>query len=684
MSLQDIPFHDTYWSGENDLINEFYIPCLSESIEYCRAVGYFNSSILCYITNGLFPFIQNGGKVRILCSTNLSEKDEKDLSLGYDIRKIIQGKIESELTAALDLNLANIKNLCWLVKNDRLDIKICLRTKDGSFKNPKLFHEKFGIFRDTYGNAVSFLGSINETYGGWIDNEESFEVSFNWVPALAGRVESKAQRFEKLWNGTAKDVMTYSFPEACRKQLIAHAPEYPLEGVYHSEAARKRVCFQPRNCQEAAKDYFMTSGFNCLFMMATGCGKTKAALYAMSQLDSWKVLLICVPGIELVEQWGTEVSIFFPDVTVIRCSTLHPDWKRLLLALIQAKIPRKAVIISTYDGVVSDFSMDKWKTIKPENLALICDEAHNIGAKTTRRIMELDPQYRIGLSATPARNFDEEGSELILKYFNHQKYEFSIHDAQREHYLVEYEYRILPILMDDSDWQDYIQATQKISKCQYSLKNESIDSAKRNSIEERIAELYRDRADLIKKSDGKIEMFDSIFAELPSESRILIYGEDLLQLQKFQKKLKSLGQPFFEYTGDKDAQKARPIMLQQFAQGIRKILLAIGCLDEGVDIPACDAAIFVSSSASERQFIQRRGRVLRVAPGKQKAWIYDFLVIPQLDSSANDEEHQLALKMIESQFHRINLMVEDALNGLSERTKLDEYLSRCGLNPYEY
>lgn len=122
-------------------------------------------------------------------------------------------------------------------------------------------------------------------------------------------------------------------------------------------------------------------------------------------------------------------------------------------------------------------------------------------------------------------------------------------------------------------------------------------------------------------------------------------------------------------------------MLQQFAQGIRKILLAIGCLDEGVDIPACDAAIFVSSSASERQFIQRRGRVLRAAPGKQKAWIYDFLVIPQLDSSANDEDQQLALKMIESQFHRINLMAEDALNGLSERAKLDEYLSRCGLNP---
>lgn len=125
-------------------------------------------------------------------------------------------------------------------------------------------------------------------------------------------------------------------------------------------------------------------------------------------------------------------------------------------------------------------------------------------------------------------------------------------------------------------------------------------------------------------------------------------------------------------------------MLQQFRQGIRKILLAIGCLDEGIDIPTCDVAIFVCSSTSKRQFIQRRGRVLRTAPGKQKARIYDFLVIPQLDSSVSDKERLLALRMIEAQYQRINIMVEDALNGLGERAKLDHYLSKCRLNPYEY
>lgn len=684
MSLQDISFEDTYWSGENDLINEFYIPCLSESIEYCRAVGYFSSSILCYITNGLFPFIQNGGQIRILCSTNLSKEDQDNLSLGYDIRKILQGKIENELSTALSLNLSNIKNLCWLVKNNRLDIKICLRSKANMPQSTRLFHEKFGIFKDSCGNAVSFLGSINETYGGWIDNEESFEVSTNWIPTLSKRVESKERRFENLWNGVAKDVETYSFPEACRQQLIAHAPTAPVEGVYYSSPKHHKDGFAPRDCQEAAKNRFMPSGFNCLYMMATGAGKTKAALYSMAQLDSWRLLLICVPGIELVEQWGADVTAFFSDYTIIQCSSLHPNWKHLLLALIQAKIPKKTVVISTYDSAISDFSMDKWKSIKANHLALICDEVHNIGATSTRRIMDLNPQFRIGLSATPKRNFDEEGSELILNYFNHQTYEFSIRDAQRAHYLVEYEYHILPVPMDDMDWQDYVLFTKQISKFRIILQSDKLDARKKKSIEDKLETLYRNRAGLIKKCDSKVETFDTILAELPAKCRILIYGEGIAQLQKFQEKLKLLGRPFFEYTGDKDAQKVRPIMLQQFRQGIRKILLAIGCLDEGIDIPACDAAVFVSSSTSERQFIQRRGRVLRTAAGKQKALIYDYLVVPQLDSTTADEERKLALSMIELQYRRINLMAGDAINGMSERTKLDSYLSSCGLNPYEY
>lgn len=145
-----------------------------------------------------------------------------------------------------------------------------------------------------------------------------------------------------------------------------------------------------------------------------------------------------------------------------------------------------------------------------------------------------------------------------------------------------------------------------------------------------------------------------------------------------------MNKQYFEYTGDKDPAKTRPVMLKEFRQGIRKILLAVGCLDEGIDIPACDAAIFVSSSTSERQFIQRRGRVLRNAPGKKQAWVFDFLVYPKLMTDVSDEELKIAKAMIESQYNRINVIANDAINGLRERTNLDAFLSFHKLNPYEY
>ena len=495
---------------------------------------------------------------------------------------------------------------------------------------------------------------------------------------------SSISRFERLWEGKAEGVTTYCFPDACRNKLIRHAPDRPVEGSYHLAEDHKRGSFAPRACQEAAKEKFLRSGFNCLFMMATGSGKTKAALYAMSEVDSWRLLLICVPSIELVEQWAGDIAAFFPDLDLIRCSSSHPQWKQLLLALIQAKVPRPTIVVTTYDAAISTFSMDKWKSIGRDKLALICDEVHNIGAPSTRKLMELDPAYRIGLSATPERNFDEEGSELILDYFDHQTYEFSIRDALRARYLVEYEYRIIPTAMSDEDWQRYVSYSDRISQLCAREREKAKKGETDRSVQERLKGLYRDRAGIIKKCGAKVDAFDTIFRELPPDSRILIYGDDLDQLSHFKDKLNELGLMWFEYTGDKDAGTVRPIMMQQFRQGVRKILLAVGCLDEGVDIPACDAAIFVSSSTSERQFIQRRGRVLRTAPGKTRAWVYDYLVYPRLDSNTPDEQKDMALSLIGSQYQRIDQIAGDAINGIAERSNLDDFLSKRGLDPYAY
>lgn len=680
MSLQEIDFKDTYWSGENNLINEFYIPCLENSTEYCRAVGYFSSSILCYISNGLYPFIKNGGRMRIICSVNLSEQDEKDIALGYDIREKISAVLNAEIDKLLEFNIANVKNLCWLIKQNRLDIRVCLRKTPIS--GSKLFHEKFGVFTDGEGNRVSFLGSVNETIGGWLNNEESFEVSQSWIPALSKRVQEKADRFERLWDGNAANIETHAFPDAARQKLIQHAPAEPQDYVYKVSAGIHGN-FRPRNCQDNAKNAFLMNDFCCLFMMATGSGKTKAAMYAMSQIDTWKLLLICVPSMELVEQWEGDVRLFYPDIRIIKCSSAYSEAPALIKALAQAKFPGQTVVISTYDSAIKDSNMIRWKAIKEDQFALICDEVHNIGAPSTQRIMDLNPRFRIGLSATPKRNFDEEGSEKILNYYQHHVYEFTIKEAQREGYLVEYDYHLIPSPMAQEDWISYVGASRRIKKYRQAVEN-SKKAEDKEKYEKKLKEEYRTRASILKKCDSKTNSIETIYDEIPENSRTLIYGEDITHLDILGAELDRLGKRYFKYIGTLDAQKHRPTILEEFKHGIRKTLLAVGCLDEGIDIPACDVAVFVSSSTSERQFIQRRGRVLRTAPGKRGAQIYDYLVYPNLGGNASDEERDLALNMIESQYRRIELMMDDAINGAQEQQKNRAFLSSRGLNPFEY
>ena len=682
MSLRTVSFQDTYWSGENDLIKEFYVPCMEESIEYCRAVGYFHSSIFCYITNGLYPFIQHGGRMRIVCSVNVSPEDEHQIALGYDIRQLLEDKIAPATQELIDLNIANIKNLCWLIKNNRLDIRVCLRKDPNTPGAYRLFHEKFGIFKDADENAISFLGSVNETLGGWINNEESFEVSQNWIPVLQSRVEQKIQRFERLWDGTAGNIVTFDFPKASRLKLIQNAPEHPVDYIYRVSAGI-HPNFKPRSCQEDAKNAFLQKNFSCLFMMATGSGKTKAAMYAISQIDTWKLLLICVPSLELVEQWEADVRLFYPDTPIIKCGSPYRGHKELLKSLTQARFPEQVVVISTYDSAQGDYYMAKWRLAKTERFAMICDEVHNMGAPKSQCLMELNPAYRIGLSATPRRNFDEIGSEKILDFYHQNTFEFSIKDAQREHYLVEYQYTIFPCAMPEDDWELYKTFSREIVQLQHTLEQEG-NEKEQLRLRQRIEGRYRDRAKLLKKNDQKAQTLQTIFDEIPPTARVLIYGDDLHHLDEIGQELDHMGKYYFKYTGELDAQKERPTILKEFRQGIRKILLAVGCLDEGIDIPACDVAVFISSSTSERQFIQRRGRVLRVAPGKTSAWIYDYLVYPILSARTNDEERRLALSMIDAQYRRINLIVEDAINGIQERQKLDQFLSQRRLNPYDF
>ncbi|MGE5474806.1 MAG: DEAD/DEAH box helicase family protein [Ignavibacteriales bacterium] len=688
MGLKDIDIKETYWSGEDNLIESFYIPCLNNSITYDRAVGFFNSSILNYISEGLYRFIINDGKMRIVCSTKLSNKDINSINEGYEIKNVLFANLSNHINQyLLDKDKPNVRNLCWLIKNNRLEIKICIRSLHSFLETKEdntLFHEKFGIFKDREENIISFLGSINESLGGWMFNEESFEVSYSWEDTLRRRVLEKVERFERLWRGLANEVITYDFPTALKNKLIEAAPDEPVDSLAYC-AIRKNTFFNkftPRDCQFKAFNKFKESNYICMFQMATGAGKTKAALYSYRNVDGWKFLLILVPGAELVLQWETEVKSFFTDAYILKCGSDFSNWKKKLVDIIQAKIPDRTIVISTYDSAITEFSMDKWTGIIPFQFGLICDEAHNLGSKQTQKIMDLKARYRIGLSATPSRNFDEEGTEKILGFFNNKVYEFSIKDAIREKYLVEYEYKVFPCLLNKEEWYRYFKLSKEISKIKSytTMDNKNINT---NYKEDLLRKKYMERAEILKTASNKLDIFPDIIDTIPKDIRILIYADSLYHLQGYAATLERMGRDYFIYTGDKDSKVVRPKMLEEFRLGVRKVLLAINCLDEGIDIPVCDAAIFISSSTSERQFIQRRGRVLRKSTGKQRAYIYDFLVIPIFNLD-NEYEKELAKQIVLKEYNRINIIAEDAINGIKVQEDLDKILSKHGLSIYNY
>jgi superfamily II DNA or RNA helicase len=504
---------------------------------------------------------------------------------------------------------------------------------------------------------------------GWMYNEESFQVSYSWENAFGNRVSSMLDRFDKLWNGSAKKIKTYDFPNALKNRIIKNAPSKPVNKIESKK--NKSLDFKPRKCQEEAYLQFKKND-KILFQMSTGSGKTLASLYSVSKKSDWNFLLILVPTKELVEQWESDIRLFFGEEYIIKCMSDYSHWKSDLMEVIEARVPFKTIAISTYSSASNDFAMDKWTRIKENKFALIADEAHNLGGNKTKRLLEISPKYRIGLSATPERNFDEEGTKKINNFFNNNYYKYPIREAIDDGYLVEYYYHVYPVFLTDLEWEKYKKLTKEIKKLSF-LKNHD-DNDEYNSLQDK----YLERAKILKTAENKLYTFREIINDISKDNRILIYADSKNHLNNFAKELNSLKRDYIVYTGDKDTKAERPAILKQFKLGSRKILLAINCLDEGIDIPVCDSAIFISSSTSKRQFIQRRGRVLRKSFGKNRAYIYDYFVIPP------NNKNEIAKQVVKKEYERINIIANDAINGVETQNKLDEYLNELGLGLFKY
>jgi len=632
MAFNDIDINFSYRSHKDNILEDFYIPVLSNSIKYDRAVGYFSNKLLNYLGKSIYPFIKNNGKMRLIFGISMSTRDIEEINKGYQLRNIVKQKITKEIDKLkIEYLDANLSNICWMIAEGFLDIKIVAKTERAS----GIYHEKFSIFEDKKSNKIAISGSINETDNAMKINFEYFDVYKSWEGISdSKRIEEKELYFEQLWNNKTNGLEILDFPVAAKNKLIKIAPSQPINNFNNKNKIKRSINFntkiQPRDYQKKAIKQWIENKYKGILEMATGTGKTYTALLALqkylSNNDNKNAILIYCPYTHLIDQWEESIyDIYSKNVIIIKCFGGKSKWYKNLNTALQKLLldKNKMIFILT---TISTGSKELFINILNSdkiNKILICDEVHNAGANQAQEFMNIKADARLGLSATPIRKYDEEGNEKIREYFGESIYKFGLKKAIDRGFLSKYNYKINLCNLNEDEYNDYRKYSKQIAVL-YSKSKNKIN-------EEKLLNLLIKRSKILASCENKLDIFDNLLKKIHDHSNLIVYTAEIPEY--FDKTLNILNKNDIVCLKivAKVTNKDRIKIIKKFSKGDVECLLAMRCLDEGVDIPNANKAIILSSSTNYKQYVQRRGRVLRKSKNNSKdevADIYDFLVLP--------------------------------------------------------
>lgn len=645
MSLQDIEIHSSYETGSDPyrLVSDFYIPVLQESREYWRISGFFNSTALIIAAKGIEALINNGGTMKLLVSPELSKAD-LDIIREHGIESV-PGFSSFDPGPMPDDHL---KALAWLLDCGRLEIRVAVP----KVHDDALFHEKIGFFFDNAENTVSFSGSINETASGWMRNIEEFKVFRSWNKTQNEEyLQKDLKKFVGYWNGLRKEVAdVYDIPDAVQKDILKIKPDDIWElGIMNRYRSKRKggkkekeeyefgISLFPH--QENAVKWWIKENYNSMFIMATGAGKTRSAIgcvFAKLKDNEPLLVIVSTPQTLLSEQWKRE----FEDLNVPIAKKIMVDGNNgpqkraqmeILLMDINRGIRKNGVVFTTHNSASRQAFTDIIKKAKKDcKILYICDEAHAAGSGQFKKGLMDEYDYRIALSATPKRMFDDEGTENLLRYFGNNPFEFSIAEAMstinpitEAPFLNPYNYHPVFVYLDEEEDEKYRSLTRRIT----------IEKHKREPDREKLESMYKARARIVKNAAAKPDVLKDLVEKLGPRSmtNTIIFVSDK-HIDTVMINLKRQGARPGKITEETSARSKhgmaseRTMEIKAFNAHERGCLVGINCLNEGIDIKNACTAIIMSSSTNEREYIQRIGRVIRYAPGKPVSEIYDFIV----------------------------------------------------------
>lgn len=641
MSLRGLdPFKPEYTSDEDDIPSEVLNPCLRESVAYDRITAFFSSVVFAIVWKGLKPFLEeNAGSIRIVCSPRVSESDAEGIRYGYlaQTRSGIADQLIAELDDMLDDERLRVpaQLMAALLASGRLEIRLAEVADGAPSAALKMFHDKVGVFTDADGDKVGFRGTMNETGLGTspVGNIESIDVWPGWDTGRDGqRVASAVQRFERIWCDKMPRVDVTTLPAETIAKLEAVAEDVEIDALLEQIESLQNDEEQPevmsvggrglRFHQKRAVRRWIANDRRGIVAHATGSGKTLTGLYCSQiALDNREVPVILVPSRLLLRQWAEAVESEL-GVPVIRVGDDNTAWRsrRLVAAALRSEDQR--VIVAINDSfLTSEFQGQITEGVG--RAMLVADEVHRVGAGSVREKLGLHPfEARLGLSATPERAGDPEGTSFLMDFFGGIIDEFSLADGIEAGFLAPYAYTPEAVYLTEEEqerWDVLSAEIGRLAAIQASTKTP-----------DRLADvLFRrriERSRIAKSAIAKVGVAARIVqTNYKQGQRWLVYCEGLDQLREVRNALTSAGIASWEYhsamTGDRET------TLDLFGSS-GGIIVSIKCLDEGVDIPSASHALVLASSRNPREFIQRRGRILRESYGKAMAHLFDVLVLP--------------------------------------------------------
>lgn len=710
MGLKDHKVKSEYRSLIDNVVQDFYIPLLKDAVSYKRAVGFFSSSSLVEISKGIAGMAAEGGKIQIVASPYLSDEDIDAIRHGYEDRnKIIERALLTQISEKPTdyYSMERLNLLAALIADGVMDIQIAY-TED---KNGiGMYHEKMGIIEDVHGDKIAFSGSNNESAAAMTINYETMDVFRSWGDSSEiERIRLKENAFYSIWHDTEPNIKVLKFPnitdalieryrrkpanfaiddEQFAKRMLTYASKISdISSAYGGPiGARVPDDITFREYQKDAISVWVGENYRGIYDMATGTGKTLTGLGAISKLsedldDVLAVIIVC-PYQHLVEQWVEDIVRFNIKPIIAYGDSPQKDWKkRLSRAVRDQKLRRDKsffCLVCTNATFAKDYVQDEISKIQSPIL-LVVDEAHNFGARTYARLLDDRFTYRLALSATLDRHRDDEGTAMLYDFFGKKCIEYSLDRAIDEDKLTKYKYYPIPVYLTDEELEKYEQKSYEMSKCLIKGKDGKYRLNKRGEI------LAMKRARIVAGASQKLETLREYIAPYAKDNNILVYcgatnvidekadyssidEEDVRQIEAVTRILgNEFGMEVAKFTSEENME-TRATIKEQFQKGDRlQAIVAIKCLDEGVNIPGIRTAFILASTTNPKEYIQRRGRVLRKAENKPFAEIYDFVTLPrELDSVSGltTEQAQRDLSLVKNELARIKEFGRLSMNSM--------------------